>query len=712
MAAGAGTGKDTAFRGGSRARGTLFFGIALTLVFLAVAARLVQLQFVQHDAMLRDANRQLFGTVRDRDRRGDIVDSRGVPLATSIAVRACAVDPQVFLAKEGADPDGLVARLADLLSLTGDQTVKLAAGLAKTRKNPKTGETEPVRFVWAKRVLSESEWEKISAAVVASGKEASEAWRTRRQWLKVIDKMKSTGATENLQLALDAAKGWRDVAVRAEARFAGVFFPPEFQRVYPQGSLAAHVLGFGDIDGQGMEGIEKTCEALLKGTTVDRLVIRDARSRALSMMADDTRSTSGMRVELTLDSVVQAIVEEELKSAIDTYRKTDPDVHAHAIVMDPHTGNILAMANYPAFDPNHPGVDPVTNEKVPPAHRDNNAVAALQEPGSTFKPVMVAAALEEKVVNIADPLDCSTFRMENGRTIKDIHPYGMMTVEMALVKSSNPGMARIGLKLGAEKMREYVLKFGFGKRTGSLLPAERHGNVTAAEKWNLYTMGSVPMGYEIDVTTLQMACAYSVFANGGLLPKPNIVKAVHDASGGLVLATKPEMRGRIISPETAASMRRVLRKVVTDGTGRLANFPEYQLGGKTGTANMIANAEERSNGVKGYSKSRHTANFVAIAPWDAPRAVVCVSVRDTKKFGGEASSPIGRGIAKRTLAYLGVPTANGEPIQADFAPLREFQPAPVPVVYVQGAPDDENYMPDVIDPRWMDDWIEDAEAVG
>jgi cell division protein FtsI (penicillin-binding protein 3) len=380
--------------------------------------------------------------------------------------------------------------------------------------------------------------------------------------------------------------------------------------------------------------------------------------------------------------------------------------------MDPYTGDVLAMANYPTFDPNHPGVNPETNEKVPPEHRDNNAVAALQEPGSTFKPVMVAAALEEKLVSLSDPLDCGTFRMENGRVIKDISPYGMMTVEMALVKSSNPGMARIGLKMGPEIMRDYVLKFGFGKRTESLLPAERHGNVTAKDKWNLYTMGSVPMGYEIDVTTLQMACAYSVFANGGMLPKPNIVKAVYDAAGGLALATKPEMRGRVISEETAAMMRKVLRKVVTDGTGRRANFPEYELGGKTGTANMIANAEERSAGVKGYSKKRHTANFVAVAPWDKPRAVVCVSVRDTGKYGGEASSPIGKAISKRLLAYLGVPTANGEPIKADFFPEREFKPVPVPTVSVQGAPDDENYMPDAVDPRWMEEWIDDAEAVG
>ena len=712
MAAGAGMKDGKVGDRGPRARGTLFFGIMLTLVFLAVAARLVQLQFMEHETMIRDANRQLFGTVRDRDKRGDIVDARGVTLAASVAVKACAVDPRVFLEKEGANPDKLVATLTELLSLTGDQAVKLNEGLAKTRENKETGEKEPIRFVWVKRMLTEEEWGKISSAMLAAKKEAGEAWRNRRRWLKVADKMKVAGEKEKLAFANEAAKGWRDVAVRAEGRFAGVFFPPEFKRVYPQGTLASHVLGFGDIDGRGMEGVEKTCEALLKGTAVDRMVIRDARSRALSVMAPDERSTSGMKVELTVDSVVQAIVEEELKRAIDEYRRKDPKVYAHAIVMDPFTGDILAMANYPTFDPNHPGIDPETNEKVPPEYRDNNAVAALQEPGSTFKPMMVAAALEEKIASLDDPWDCSTFRMENGRTIKDIYPYGRMTLEMGLVKSSNPAMVRLGLKLGPEKMRDYVLKFGFGKRTGSSLPAERHGNVTAKEKWSLYTMGSVPMGYEIDVTTLQMACAYSVFANGGMLPKPNIVRAIYDASGGLALATKPEMRHRVISEETAATMRRVLRKVVTDGTGRRANFPEYELGGKTGTANMIANKEERAAGLKGYSKNRHTANFVAIAPWDKPRAIVCVSVRDTTKFGGEASSPIGMAVSKRVLAYWGVPTANGEPIKADFFPERVFQPIPVPTVYIQGTVDDENYMPDAVDSRWMDDWIEDEEAVG
>ncbi len=634
------------------------------------------------------------------------------PRLSSVAVKACAVDPKVFLEKEGADPAALVAALTDLLSLTPAQAAKLAAGLAKTRTVKNGGETEPVRFVWVKRMLTEREWEAVSAALLAAKKEAEEARKHRRAWRKVADHCKAAGDSEKLALAENAAKGWLDIALRAERRFAGVFFPPEFQRVYPQGSLASHVLGFGDIDGRGMEGIEKTCEPLLKGNAVDRMVLRDARSRALSLMAPDERSTSGMTVELTVDSVVQAIVEEELKRAVDDYRKTDPAVRAHAVVMDPFSGDILAMANYPTFDPNHPGIDPETNEKVPPENRDNNAVAALQEPGSTFKPVTVAAALEEGVARLDDPLDCTTFRMDNGRTIKDISPYGRMTVEMALVKSSNPGLVRLGLKLGPEKLREYVLKFGFGKRTDSSLPAERHGNVTAEEKWSLFTMGSVPMGYEVDVTTLQMACMYSVFANGGLLPKPKIVKAVYDAAGGLAFETTPEMRRRVISGDTAAAMRRVLRKVVTDGTGRRANFPEYELGGKTGTANMIASAEERAAGVKGYSKKRHTANFVAIAPWDSPRAVVCVSVRDTAKFGGEASSPIGKAIAKRALAYWGVPTANGEAIRADFHPEKEFRPAPAPAVYVQGTPDDENYMPDAIDPRWMEDWIEDGEAVG
>ena len=732
-----------------RARCTWLFCVLITLMFLALGARLVQLQVMQHEEMAVVAARQILGTVRDRDKRGVITDSRGIVLATSVAVRACAVDPKLMieasssfygidsslgalpglqagrpgasLAMETAATTPTLERLGELLNLSKNELDKVKRQLVK-RQTLETEEgiaRQPMRFLWIKRELAEAEWRTLSDSITAAKKQAADARNNQRRWRKIIGQAKVARNAEVEKTAREAASGWRRVALEADARFAGVFFPAEYERRYPQGKLAAHILGFtgrGDKDSvEGREGVERTFDVFLRGVALNRVVARDARSRALSTLASDNRTTDGMTVELTIDSVVQSIVEEELQQSIDKLKVEFPAVTGHAIVMDPFTGDILAIANYPTFDPNEPG-------GVEARSRNNDVVQAVQEPGSTFKPLLIAASIEEKLATFDESIDCSTFRMDNGRTVKDIHPYNRhMPLEMALMKSSNPAMVRVGLRLGPEKMREYVLKYGFGEKTGrpdergvnqSTFPGEVRGKVTNARNWSLYTMGSVPMGYEINVTTLQMAAAYSVFANGGLLPRPNIIKAVYDQAGGLALRTEPEMRHRVISKTTAAQMRQVLRKVVTEGTGRRANIKEYELGGKTGTANMIANAAERAAGVRGYSNKRHTANFVALAPWDKPRAVICVSIRDTGKYGGEASSPVVAGIARRVLAYWGVPTTNGETVKNELLPLTGYEPPKVPEMYTIGAEDDDNAVGEVVDPRWIEELIDDPEAEG
>ncbi len=692
-----------------RARGTYAFAILATLAFLVVGARLVQLQVMEHSELAVEAARQVYGTVRDRDRRGAITDSRGITLAVSVPTKACALDPKVLLESPGAKPSRLVTTLTDMLALSPSDVQRINRGMDRRRTvtlEDGSKKEEPIRFVWVKRRLSDSEWETLSTAVAEAKKEASEAWRNRRRWLKIAGTRKVARDKEGEEFSLNAAEGWRQTALQAEGKFAGIFFPPEYDRVYPQGQLASHILGFSDIDGKGLEGVEKTCEALLQGIPVDRVVARDARSRALSALVQDDRSTEGMTVELTIDSVIQAIVEEELQQSVDKLKVEYPEVTAHAVIMDPFTGDILAIANYPTFDPNNPSA-------FDPRNRRNDVVAAVQEPGSTFKPLVLSASIEEKLADFSEEIECATFRMDNGRVIKDIHPYGRMSLEMALIKSSNPAMVRVGLRLGPEKMREYVRKYGFGEKTGSLLPGEVRGRVTSAEKWSSYTMGSVPMGYEINVTSLQMVTAYSAIANGGMLPKPNIIRAVYDTTGAVALKTEPEMRWRVISEETSATMRQVLRKVVTEGTGRRANIKEYQLGGKTGTANMMAKKEELRPGEKPrYSNNRHTANFVALVPWDKPRAVVCVSIRETGKYGGEAASPVVAGISRRMMGYWGVPTENGEAIKAEALPLVGYDPPPPPVEYTVGTPDDENYVGEEVDPRLWEEWIEDEEALG
>ncbi len=715
MAAGAKVGKGTSRRE-PRARGSWLFSILITFAFMAVGARLAQLQIVEYHERAQEVVNTLYKSTVERDRRGSIIDSRGVPLAVSVPARACALDPKVLLEKEGSRPEKLLKTLTEILQLTPAEVQKVEKGLA-ARHTPKNADPEvkvPYRFVWVKRRITDAEHKVLAGAMEVARKQASDAWKNRRRWLKLAGNRKVARDKENERKFHEYAEGWRKVALDAEGRFAGVMFPPEYDRKYPQGQLASHVLGFGNIDGDGLEGVEKTCDPLLRGQTIRRLVARDARSRALSTLAVDKRSPNGMTVELTIDSVVQAIVQEELQGAVDKYKQEFPHVNAHAVVMDPNTGDILAIANYPTFDPNHPRMEEDGKTKIDPRSRRNDAVIATQEPGSTFKPLMVAAALEEKLANLEEEIDCNTFTMNNGRRkIKDIHPYDRMSLEMALTKSSNPAMVRIGLRLGPEKMREYVLRWGFGEKTGLGLPGEESGKVTSQRRWSEWTMGSVPMGYEVNVTTLQMATAYSALANGGMLPKPNLVKRIYDATGGLLLETQPAWRRRVVSEKTAADIRRVLRKVVTDGTGRRANIPEYQLGGKTGTAEMIANKEEKkANPKAGYSKTRHTTNFVALAPWNKPRAVICVSIRETGKYGGEAASPPGAAIARRLMGYWGVPTADGTPITADIMPKQIFEPAPVPIIYTIGDEDDENRLEEEIDPRWMEEMVYDEEALG
>lgn len=696
--------------GGAKAvpsRGAVVFAVLATLAFLALAGRLVQLQIMDHDKLAVEAARQVYGVVRDRDRRGDVVDARGLVLATSVAVKACALDPKVLLEAEYANPEKLVAGLRELLSLTPQEVQRLVEGIEKkhTYNTPDGPQTGPRRFVWVKRRLSDAEYGKLSGEIDASRKEASDAWRNRRRWLKIVGERKVARDKDGEKQAQEAVDGWRKVALTAEGRYAGVFFPPEYERVYPQGQLASHIMGFGNIDGDGLEGVERAYHDLLKGIPVNRVVARDARSRALSTLVEDDRSTDGMTVQLTIDAAIQAIVEDELRQAVDRFKAEAPDVTANAVVMDPFTGDILAIANYPTFDPNRPAEFPVRS-------RRNDVVAAVQEPGSTFKPLMISASIEEGLARFDEDIDCTTYRMANGRIVKDIHPYGHMTLEMAVAKSSNPAMVRVGERLGPKKMREYVKRYGFGETSGSKLTGEVRGRVTAENKWSSYTMGSVPMGYEINVTALQMATAYCVIANGGMLPQPNIIKSIKDPSGRIALKMEPTMRRRVISPETAAKMREVMRKVITSGTGRRANIEEYEIGGKTGTANMIANEAERAQGVKGYSKRRHTANFVALAPWDKPRVVVCVSIRDTNKYGGEASSPVGAGICRRVLGYLGVPTGNGESVKAGTSLLQAFEPPPVPAAYTVGDEDDENKLSEEVDPRLWEEWVEDDTAVG
>ncbi|MCX7934154.1 MAG: penicillin-binding protein 2, partial [Planctomycetota bacterium] len=339
---------------------------------------------------------------------------------------------------------------------------------------------------------------------------------------------------------------------------------------------------------------------------------------------------------------------------------------AGAVVMSPQSGDILAWACWPTYNPNNPGA-------AEGRHRLNSIIATVFEPGSTFKPFIWAAALEEKAITPEMRFFCENgaWTMPNGRVLHDVHGYGELTAEMVLVKSSNIGMAKIAALLGAGRLHRWIRAFGFGEITGVSLGGELSGSVHPLSRWTSYSLGSLPMGQEITVTLLQLATAYSAIANDGLLLKPRLVKAIRDAEGGLVHEVPIAVRRRVLQTETCAVLRRILRRAVSEGTGKAANMPEYALAGKTGTAQLKVNAEEYRAGLRGYSRTRYLSSFVGMAPAEEPRLVIAVAVREPKGayYGGTVAAPVVRDIARRALLYLGVPPAVAPAASASDATL-------------------------------------------
>ena len=607
-------------------RAALVLG-ALLLLYLALVGRLVQLQFVQSQP-LSDANqKQMAGAIRWSPWRGSILDARGRTLAISVKTYSCAVDPKVML-EGGAGVDSTLEVLANALDLSpaAEQRIReqIERPLRDQQGQPRVdAEGRPLqrRFVWVKRLLNDDEYQDLRERIQAENQESA----------------------EKIQAG--------DTSARP---ILGVLFPREYARRYPQGRLAAHLLGFGNIDGKGMEGCEKVAGPFLCGLADTRRIRRDARNRTLA--SDGAAAASdrmGLNVEISVDATIQLIVEQELAKAVEKYTPAA----ACAVVMDPYTGDVLSLANYPSFDPNQPA-------ESPPGNRLNQAIVSIMEPGSTFKPFIFARALEKGLITLTTPFNCEqgAWRMACGRVLHDAHGYGVLPAEMVLVKSSNIGIAKIAALLGTRETYRTVRDFGFGKPTGVTMPGEVKGIVHPLNRWTAYSMGSVPMGQEISVTPLQLATAFSVIANGGSLVRPRIVRRVMGQDGALVKAFPVTIVKRnVIRPKTAAVLRKVLRIVVTSGTGKRLRMAMFPLGGKTGTAQLSVNREEYLAGQRGYSEDRYVANMVGLAPAEVPRIVVLVSVREPHGayYGGVVAGPVVREISRRALLYLGEPPQNG-----------------------------------------------------
>lgn len=441
----------------------------------------------------------------------------------------------------------------------------------------------------------------------------------------------------------------------------GIYFQKESRRFYPKRELAAHVLGFVDIDEVGRGGIEYQFDSLIRSKPGRLLILADARHRWYER--DEQTPGAGASVVLTLDEKIQYIAEKELQAAIRQTRAKAGSI----VVQDPANGEILALANWPTFNPNAPG-------EARAEARLNRAVATLHEPGSTFKIVTLAGAIEEGLTHPNEWVDCQNGAIYiAGHRIRDHKPFGVLNVSQVMAQSSDVGAIKMGLRMGAPKFYNYIRAFGFGQHTGIELPAETRGLLRALDNWTPVSVGSISMGQEVGVTEVQTVSAFSAIANGGLLYKPRVVRGIQQGDR-FTPAERPAPQ-RVVSPETAATMRRMLEGVILAGTGNLALLDGYTAGGKTGTAQKIDPATGR------YSQSEYIASFAGFAPINEPAVTVLVTLDSPVGdfHGGDVSAPVFRRVTQQVLAYLNVPPDVPLPVQQQLARARLANAAAIDV---------------------------------
>ena len=443
-------------------------------------------------------------------------------------------------------------------------------------------------------------------------------------------------------------------------KLEGVEASREQRRFYPDHEMAAHALGFTGIDNQGLDGLENYFEKSLTGKKGLVMTERDARGRVV--LADNKAvrdNVDGLGLVTTLDKTLQHIAQVELEKAFEKYRCKAASI----VVMDPHTGEILALANYPTFDPNHFSDFPRESWK-------DRVVNDEFEPGSTFKLITAVGALEQGVVSEDDKFFCEngSYLTQYGRVVSDHEKYGWLTFRQVFGYSSNIGMVKVGAKLGAENLYRYAKRFGIGDLTGIDLPGEAPGKLRPLDKWSGLSMTTIPYGYEVSTTPIQMLAAYGAIANGGMLMKPYLVKALVNSDGKVVKAFGPKKIRRACSPKTARRMTELMKWVVEKGTGTAVALPAYDIAGKTGTAYKFMNGH--------YSKYNYVSSFIGFVPAENPKFVIYVSLDDPRGiyWGGYTAGPVFKEVAKRALVYDLTPGVDPEE-QTQLAKARNMVPS-------------------------------------
>jgi cell division protein FtsI (penicillin-binding protein 3) len=449
----------------------------------------------------------------------------------------------------------------------------------------------------------------------------------------------------------------------------GIGFLTENRRYYPKRELASQVLGYVGLDNKGMSGIEYSFDSTISGHAAKVVVRTDARRRPVGHV--EKPSTEGQTVVLTLDETIQYVAESELERAM---RETSA-VSGMVVVLEPRTGEILALSNRPTFNPNR--FTAYSGE-----HWKNRAVVDAYEPGSIFKIITAAAALQEQVVNPDEVIDCGHgFILIGHQRINDHKVYDRLTFRDVIAKSSDIGAIRVAQRLGREQLYRYVSQFGFGVPTGVDLPGESRGILRPTSEWSALSLASISFGQEIAVTGLQMAAATAVVANGGYLMRPLVVRQIEDHSGRVVKEWKPYAVRRVLEPQTVDTLTELMKEVVRSGTGRHAAVPGYVVAGKTGTAQKV-------DATGSYNMVDHVASFVGFVPASHPALVILVSLdrpRGTYNQGGDVAAPVFARIAEQALRHLAVPPDDPDRVlhmmayRTDHLIPAAHRPEPVPV---------------------------------
>ncbi len=435
-----------------------------------------------------------------------------------------------------------------------------------------------------------------------------------------------------------ARKPEPEISARIQSlNLRGVYFQKESKRYYPKNELAAQVLGYVGMDDQGLSGIEREFNDQMHGRPGQMVISVDAHKKWFGSV--EKQPEPGQNVVLTIDEKIQYIAERELETAMEQTKA----IAGTVVVENPHTGEILALANRPTFNPN-------LSKEITPERLKNHAVSDVYEPGSTFKLVTISGALEEKVTRPDEVFDCQMGSIVfNGMRIRDSRPHGLLSVSDVLAESSDVGSIKIGLRLGDDRFYKYIRAFGFGQQTGIELPGETRGLSKPVSRWSKVSIAAISMGQEIGITPLQLAGLVSTMANDGVYVAPRIVAATtQPQSAPQTIAFHPVNERRVLSPYTAAEMRQMMQGVVLHGTGTKAKLIGYSSAGKTGTGQKVDPATHA------YSRTKYVASFAGFAPINNPAITVAVILDSAVGLhqGGQISAPVFQRIAQQVLEYL------------------------------------------------------------